>query len=115
MSGGLEIRRAELDSDFAGYAEVWNAITPSEPRQAVDPLGHVVRMVKKWNLIGPVLNARWRLRKKRFRPGRPSAPPGARKCSDGLRRWSPRTTTRFRSARSIPRGKGKSGASSGPA
>jgi len=31
LSGGLEIRRAELDSDFAGYAEVWNAITPSEP------------------------------------------------------------------------------------
>jgi mycothiol synthase len=26
-----EIRRADSDGDFAGYAEVWNAITPSEP------------------------------------------------------------------------------------
>jgi mycothiol synthase len=26
-----EIRRAESDGDFSGYAEVWNAITPKEP------------------------------------------------------------------------------------
>jgi mycothiol synthase len=27
----IEIRRAESDDDFAGYAQVWNAITPHEP------------------------------------------------------------------------------------
>ena len=31
MSRQVEIRRAESDDDFAGYAEVWNAITPQEP------------------------------------------------------------------------------------
>jgi mycothiol synthase len=27
----IEVRRAASDADFAGYADVWNAITPSEP------------------------------------------------------------------------------------
>ena len=27
----IEVRRADSDADFAGYADVWNAITPSEP------------------------------------------------------------------------------------
>jgi len=31
LSRQVEIRRAESDDDFAGYAEVWNAITPQEP------------------------------------------------------------------------------------
>jgi hypothetical protein len=31
LSRQVEIRRAESDGDFAGYAKVWNAITPREP------------------------------------------------------------------------------------
>jgi hypothetical protein len=27
----IEVRRAASDADFACYADVWNAITPSEP------------------------------------------------------------------------------------
>jgi len=44
----MEIRRAESDADLTGYAQVWNAITPSEPITVAETKRRLAR--QPWRL-----------------------------------------------------------------
>jgi L-amino acid N-acyltransferase YncA len=44
----MEIRRAESDGDLTGYAQVWNAITPSEPITVAETKRRLAR--QPWRL-----------------------------------------------------------------
>jgi len=51
LSHQVEIRRAESDGDFAGYAEVWNAITPGEPITVVETKRRLERQPWRLHLV----------------------------------------------------------------
>jgi len=47
----MEIRRAESDGDFVGYAEVWNAITPREPITVAETKRRLERQPWRFYLV----------------------------------------------------------------
>jgi mycothiol synthase len=47
----MEIRRAESDGDLTGYAQVWNAITPSEPITVAETKRRLARQPRRLYLV----------------------------------------------------------------
>jgi mycothiol synthase len=52
LSWQVEIRRVESDADFAGYAAVWNAITPREPITVAETRRRLERQPWRLYLVG---------------------------------------------------------------
>jgi mycothiol synthase len=50
----MEIRRAESDGDFTGYAQVWNAITPTEPITVAETKRRLARQPWRLYLVAEV-------------------------------------------------------------